>query len=167
MIKKVLILFGVLLLVGSGFLIYKIQQTKYYNSLITTISGYVTQGETLNSILFENAVSNEQIRSIVKLMEKLYDSRKWRVGDIYELTIHKKEGVVSFKFQPDPLNTYIIEKSKTGEWTSQHIEEKLSKVVVGISGKIKTSLYEAILETKQTPDLAVDFADIFSWQIDF
>jgi len=41
------------------------------------------------------------------------------------------------------------------------------KRIQAISGKITTSLYSAIVDRLNSPDLAMDLADIFAWQIDF
>ncbi|GAI19032.1 unnamed protein product, partial [marine sediment metagenome] len=43
----------------------------------------------------------------------------------------------------------------------------LEKSIVGMMGRISSSLYESMLKEGQNGELAMRFADIFAWEIDF
>ena len=60
-----------------------------------------------------------------------------------------------------------MEKNISGIYTVNKEKVNLKKNLVGLKGKIKSSLYEAIIEQGGSAELAMKFADIFAWQIDF
>jgi hypothetical protein len=47
------------------------------------------------------------------------------------------------------------------------VKEDISQEIVQMDGTIKSSLYESMLECADSPQLAIQMAEIFAWQIDF
>jgi murein DD-endopeptidase MepM/ murein hydrolase activator NlpD len=74
--------------------------------------------------------------------------------------------LVKFLFEKSPTEVYKIEKAPEG-YITQRQEVPLERYLVKVEGEIRSSLYEAINAAGEKDPLALAFAEILAWEIDF
>ena len=134
---------------------------------VVVSTGTFARGDSLYSCLNEHEISPAEILAMKKLLDPLFDTQRCYPGDRYEIITSTSGFLEGFNYYSGPLDIYGVKKSSSGELTAFHQKIPLEKRIVGLIGKIETSLYESMIQLEQSPELTMRFADIFAWQIDF
>ena len=147
----------------TNFLISKI------NSPYEEISYQIQKNDTVEKILKKFNIRNEDIRNItLKLKQK-------KLGDIYSgrklsLVIKKsKDGpneVVNLLYPINNTNSVEIRKSQNNFLIKENILQLYKKEVV-VKNIIKNNLYSAAVESGVEPNIIIEFARIFGFEVDF
>lgn len=131
-------------------------------------TGTFSSGDTLYSVLKNHNVAETEAHAVVNALTQHVEPRSFKQGQPYELKYSTQNALIGFTYFPSEIEKYDVEKNPLGLYTVTHEKEPLYKTIVGANGTITSSLYEAIVNTNiGTPGLAMDFTDIFAWQIDF
>ncbi len=128
--------------------------------------GTLASGETLSQSLRDNGISSDIVHTITRAMGKLYDFRKARPGHSYSLRLDDEGRLTEFRYVTSPIESYRV--SRDGEAFMSRREEPPTRIEVArLAGVVTTNLHEAVKALGESPQLAVDLADIFAWDIDF
>lgn len=140
-------------------------------------SGTVAFGDSLFSIFVEENISSDESQKVIQTLSSVFNPKRCQPGDNYKLVKSTSNELLSFEYEPNPfakelgedssLNIYKVKKNADGIYSVNKGKVDLRKNFVRLKGEIKSSLYEAIIEQGGTAELAMKFADIFAWQIDF
>ncbi|MCD5411500.1 MAG: peptidoglycan DD-metalloendopeptidase family protein [Thermodesulfovibrionales bacterium] len=131
------------------------------------IKGEIRAGEPLYVSLRRNGIPSSKILALEESMRSVFNLKRGRPGDKYEITFYGCGDFKSFKYQVSLTQIYLVEKSEDGELVASKQEVSLDKHMVGIRGEIESSLYKAMKRENLAPEMVVRFANIFAWQIDF
>lgn len=129
-------------------------------------SGVLMQGDLLHDRLVGDMLTETQVFPILKTFGETFNMRSCKAGDRYEIARNKNKDFVYFKYWTDPLDYYLIQK-ETQAYTVKKESISVKKIIMGASGNIETSLWEAMISKGVPPEVAVSLTDIFAWQIDF
>ena len=147
----------------TNFLVSKI------NSPYEEISYVIKNNDTVEKILKQFKIQNNDIREIsVKLKNRkltnIYSGRK------LSLIIKKLENgsrtVVNFVYPINNTTSVEIRKSKNNFEVTENILQ-LNKVEVVAKNIIKNNLYSSAVEAGVEPNIIVEFARIFGFEVDF
>ena len=147
----------------TNFLVSKI------NSPYEEISYVIKNNDTVEKILKQFKIQNNDIREIsVKLKNRkltnIYSGRK------LSLIIKKLENgsrtVVNFVYPVNNTTSVAIRKSKNNFEIIENILQ-LNKVEVVAKNIIKNNLYSSAVEAGVEPNIIVEFARIFGFEVDF
>jgi murein DD-endopeptidase MepM/ murein hydrolase activator NlpD len=147
----------------TNFLISKI------NSPYEEISYVIKSNDTVEKILKKYNVKDSDIRIIsVKLKEKklanIYSGRK------LSLIIKKLEDntntVISFVYPINNTNSVEIRKSQNNFLVKENILQLYKKEVV-VKNIIRNNLYKSAVESGVEPNIIIEFARIFGFEVDF
>jgi len=147
----------------TNFLVSKI------NSPYEEISYVIKNNDTVEKILKQFKIQNNDIREIsVKLKNRkltnIYSGRK------LSLIIKKLENgsrtVVNFVYPINNTTSVAIRKSKNNFEIIENILQ-LNKVEVVVKNIIKNNLYSSAVEAGVEPNIIVEFARIFGFEVDF
>ena len=127
----------------------------------------IKRGETLSSILNTITIPRKELHSIINSFDKIYSVRRLRPGKKYEIETDSLGNFISFTYIPDIEKQYKVFIDEAGNTSTDITNIKLIKKIKYLSGNIRTSLYTAIIEKGEKPDLLLAFTDIFQWDIDF
>ncbi|MCX5782739.1 MAG: peptidoglycan DD-metalloendopeptidase family protein [Elusimicrobia bacterium] len=129
----------------------------------------LNEGDTLIKTLETTALPLRERNEIVKNLKKLFNPRYSKPGDYYEISVGTSSNPpwTSFFYYTQGQEVYSLAKSTEGIIETSKIIRPLKKVIFKAKGSIQKSLWESMTEQKIEPDLILDFADIFAWQIDF
>lgn len=128
------------------------------------VSGIIRKNQILGSILNDHGVSNREIYEISKIPGDVFDVKKVKAGNKYAL-FKDSIGVRYFVYEKDNVNYAVLSFDD-----SVHVMagmKPLTLNTIEVSGKIKSSLWEAFLEMGNNPMLAVELSEIYQWSVDF
>ncbi len=126
----------------------------------------IRRGDTLDGLLERAGVGQPERFEMVKTIEGSFDVRKFRAGT--ELTLKRwPEGrLEAFEYAIDPDHKLQLARSEEGFQASVieipgFIREAL------VCGVIQDSLFMSMQRTGESPELAIQMAEIFAWDLDF
>ena len=137
---------------------------KYLN-----ISHKITAGETLAKILLKYKVSNKEIQNITKALKKTNSIKNLKIGFTIEFIMDNSEEKIIELIFPLSRTTKIklTRASDKDLFESKEIIKNLIKKTVIKEGKIFQSLYKSATDLGIKPNLIVEFARIYGFQVDF
>ncbi|KAA3619491.1 MAG: hypothetical protein DWQ05_01860 [Calditrichaeota bacterium] len=124
-------------------------------------------GMTLGNILRKNDIPRLQIQPLLNAFSSVYNPRKIRAGEKLQLKFDADGQFSALYYRPTPDRKVNIFADSSGNFIAHLdtlpiiVKEKL------LVGTIETTLYEAILQAGESPELIMAFSDIFQWDIDF
>ena len=134
---------------------------------VITIDGNLQAGDTLYESLIKEGISAAEILSLQEKVKSVVDFNYLPVGSEYSLKYNPEGKVTEFIYKPNPIDIYCIDIPVSNSEDLKVTKEEVSTEVVLLEGKIKYSLYESMMECANSPQLALQLAEIFAWQIDF
>ena len=145
---------------------FKIQQAPPF-PLERVFSGKIARGSTLSSALRSHNLPADFVAAVCTALQPVVNLRKVKPGDTFELRLSPDGALLGFSYQASPMDIYQITVGSSGEWVAQKKEIAVEKYWAKVSGGITSSLFEAMDALGELDQLVLDFADIFSWEIDF
>ena len=140
--------------------------TPAFEREIRVFEGSIARGETVTQALRRDGVSNDMVYAITKAMGRIFDFRKARPGHSYRLVLDSDGELAEFRYVTSPLESYSV--ARDGEAFLSRREEPPTRTEVSrLAGVVTSNLHEAVMSLGESPQLAVDLADIFAWDIDF
>lgn len=129
----------------------------------------ISAGDSLYNCLKNEGISDTDVNAFSEALKNICKLDKYRVGDTYEIISNKQGEFRTFKYYShDGMFVHIITKDKNSGAISVSSQKILDKEkVVGVSGTITSSLWDAMIGNGLSPALIMDFTDVFAWQIDF
>ena len=128
--------------------------------------GELERGDTLASALRRSNVSEDVIRFLTKEMSKAFDFRHAQPGHGFRLTQDLEGRVQDFRYRTAPTESVHL-ALEGGEYVVRREQAELMPRVSRIAGVVTSSLYGAMRDLGEGPQLANDFADVFAWDVDF
>jgi murein DD-endopeptidase MepM/ murein hydrolase activator NlpD len=131
------------------------------------ISGHIKPNGFLSQILLEHGVTLQEIDKVIRNSKSVFDVRNIRSGNSYTLFCDTDSQARAryLVYEHDPTTCYIFSFRDSLKITPFHKE--IRKVIRYSSGKIETSLWDAMINGGMHPSLAVELSDIFAWTVDF
>ena len=128
------------------------------------LEGAIEPGATITS-LFADFFSPQQIYLLARKCKGVFALSRIRAGNLYE--IHFADGgFEKFVYDIDDQDQLVIKKIENDfEAVRSPISYELKQEVV--QANILSSLFNAVNERGERPELAISLADIFAWDIDF
>jgi len=140
-------------------------EPKYIN-----IEHKISSGETFNKILNKYQIPKSEIEKIKKKLFKKSNINTLKTGQIIKFTIDKSNNntVITFLFPISRTEKIQLNKNlKTEFFEKNKIITNLNKKVIFKEAKILQSLYKAAINLKIQPNIIVEFARIYGFQVDF
>jgi len=135
---------------------------------ITIIGGEIKEGDIIGNIFKTNGLSDYEAGKITEKLREIFDVRKSKIGDRWELHFSLKGDFLKFKYFSKPFNFYIVEKKQdTGDFISYTEEIEKFKKTFTKTGFINNSLYESMINSNINPEIIIQFAEVFESKIDF
>lgn len=134
---------------------------------VITIDGNLQAGDTLYESLIKEGISAAEILSLQEKVKSVVDFNYLPIGSEYSLKYNPEGKVTEFIYKPNPIDIYCIDILNSDSEDLKVTKEEVYTEVVRLEDKIEYSLYESMLECADSPQLALQLAEIFAWQIDF
>ena len=128
--------------------------------------GELERGDTLASALRRSNVPQDVIHLVTTEMSKAFDFRRAQPGHSFRLTQDLEGRVQDFRYRTTPTESVHL-ALEDGEYVVRREQAELTPRVSRIAGVVTSSLYGAMRELGEGPQLANDFTDVFAWDVDF
>ena len=132
---------------------YIVKEGDNYESIINKIE--IPKSE--KKLFLETVKKNNKIK-ILRPKQKIYfkiDKKNYAKIEEFIIEINKKKEI------------YYVRDLKTNIYKSKVLEKNLSKVITYKETKISNSLYQSGLELNIRPNIIIEFARLYGFQIDF
>ena len=130
----------------------------------------ISSGETFDKILNNYSIPNEEINQIKKKLNSDYDINNLQPNLEIKITIDQSNNkkITSFLFPVSRTEKIQLTRNLDNNlFEKKIIITNLNKKIVFKEGKITQSLYKTAIDLKVQPNVIIEFARIYGFQVDF
>ena len=130
----------------------------------------ISSGETFDKILNNYSIPNEEINQIKKKLNSDYDINNLKPNLEIKITIDQSNNkkITSFLFPVSRTEKIkLIRNLDNNFFEKKIIITNLNKKIVFKEGKITQSLYKTAIDLNVQPNVIIEFARIYGFQVDF
>ena len=133
------------------------------------INHKISAGETFNNILEQYSINQKEISQIRKKLSKKINLSKLNSNHRIEFTMDQTNNLVKefiFKIS-NKEKIYLNRNTETNDFNQKILVTKLKKNILYKENKILRSLYKSAVDKKIAPNIIIEFARIYGFQVDF
>jgi len=141
-----------------------------FDSRYLTIEHKVSSGESLNVILEKYEIPKLEIKKIKKELSKKKNLNNLKINQLIKFTIDKgnQKKIINFFFPISRTKKiHLVRNLKNDNFEAKEIIKNLNKKIIFKEGKISQSLYRSAIKSNILPNIIVEFARIYGFQVDF
>jgi len=134
------------------------------------INHKISNGETFDKILNSYSITSYEISQVKKELDLDYNLNNLKTNLDIKITIDESNNKKITSFILPISRTKKIQLTRSSEtdlFTKKIIITNLNKRIIFKEGKILQSLYKAAIDLKIQPNIIVEFAGIYGFQVDF
>ena len=129
----------------------------------------ITNGETFDNILKQYSINEKEISNLKKKLSKKININKLKTNQRIQLIVDQKNNVVKefiFKIS-NTEKIYLTRDLETNDFYQKILITSLNKTILYKENIILESLYKSAVQQKIPPNIIVEFARIYGFQVDF
>ncbi len=128
----------------------------------------VPRGHAFADVLTGSGVAPESAYRVVQAAQSVFDLRRVRAGNRLSVGRSVIGELRTVSYQIDPESTlWVTPEENADQFRAEILASPATVTTVTATGELKSSLWDAILESGEGPELVLLIADIFGWDIDF
>ena len=129
----------------------------------------VSVGETFDNILEEYSIKKDEINEIKKTLSKEVDLNKLNTNQKIIFTIDQSKNLLKeFVFQiSNTKKIYLTRNTEVEGFNQKTLVVKLNKDIFYKENIILQSLYKSAIDENIPPNIIIEFARIYGFQVDF
>ena len=134
------------------------------------ITHKVSKGETFNKILNNYKIPKSEIQKIIKILSKENKLNKLKTNQIIIFTIDQSENnkITNLLFPVSRTKKIQLTRDSISEnFKKKEIITNLNKKIIFQEGKILKSLYKTAIDLGIQPNIIIEFARLYGFQVDF
>ena len=132
---------------------------------IEVIEGEINPGQSLYEVLNSDFSANQTL-NLQRALSNVFNASRVRPGDKYSVYHSTSGDILKFIYEPSPMLNYVVKRTSGGFVASKLVPE-YDKKTVGVRGSISSSLWQGMSDAGLNPNMIMNFANIFQWQVDF
>jgi murein DD-endopeptidase MepM/ murein hydrolase activator NlpD len=136
------------------------------SSAIQEKSQTIKRGETFFTLLSKNNIKPDVHAPIVQALKTVYPNIIYENQE-YSIKRQPDSSLYYFKLRSKDRCTVYTVRQDDGAYRATSRQLPLSKITLTLSGDLETSLYEAIQNAGEGPELIITLIDIYSWDINW
>jgi len=121
---------------------------------------------TLAELLQRAGLDRETVFQVVQQASQAYDLRKVRAGQPLALGRTPAGELRSVRYLVDPERELRVDR-RGGAFHAEVRDIPFTTEVAPVGGAVRNSLFNAVTDMGERPELALILADIFGWDLDF
>ena len=144
--------------------------TKNLDPRFTSINYISKSGDTYENIVDDLIIGKNEKKLILNSILKEKDLKTLRTNQKFTFKFDNmnKFKIVEFKIETDKKNEIIFKTSNTkNSFTSKKIKKNFKKKLVYKETSIIDSLYNSAINLKISPNIIIEFARLYGFQVDF
>ncbi|MDA7752335.1 peptidoglycan DD-metalloendopeptidase family protein [Candidatus Pelagibacter sp.] len=130
----------------------------------------ISSGETFDKILNNYSIPNEEINQIKKNLNSDYDINNLKPNLEIKITIDQSnnKNITSFLFPVSRTEKIQLTRNLDSDlFEKKTIITNLNKKILFKEGKITQSLYKTAIDLNVQPNVIIEFARVYGFQVDF
>jgi murein DD-endopeptidase MepM/ murein hydrolase activator NlpD len=136
------------------------------DSQLTIIDGRIGR-QPMYNVLVASGVAPSEVLSLTRSFKGLFDFRNAQPKDQYEVFLTPQKKLQKLTYKTSLTDQYVAVRTDNGAFRTFRKEIPLEKETVVRTFTIESSLYQAVTGQGERGSLVSEFADIFSWDVDF
>ena len=125
-------------------------------------------GDTLGSLLERQGIDPAERHAIGQVLTTKMSPKKLKVGAFVTLLIDRDDQkLVELRITNSPDEAVRVIRDQQGKWVVQELDLHLFTSLQRGSGSIKGSFWNSARRVDVPPEIILDLADMFGWQVDF
>ena len=135
-----------------------------------SIDHKISNGETFDKILKNYSISKEEISEIKKNLNLDYNLNNLKTNLDMKFTFDQSNNkkIISFLFPISRTEKILLTRDlNTNLFKKEKIITNLNKKIIFKEGKIIQSLYKTAVDLNVKPNIIIEFARIYGFQVDF
>lgn len=133
---------------------------------VTFTSVAVPRGVPFASILGRMNVDAATTQQIISVAQAVFNFRLLQAGNELKIGRTVVGAFAELRYEIDPQHTLAVE-NQNGQLRATVETIPVTTENDPVSGKVEGSLFDAVTQAGESPELAMRIADIFSWDLDF
>ncbi len=133
---------------------------------LVTESIPIRRGDTFEVLLERVGLDPAEKPRIVAAVKDVFDVRKFRAGSELTLTRREDKTLQWIEYAIDPDRELRLSRSPEG-FEAAVVDVPGDVHVVPVYGRLRGSLFESMENAGERPELAIQVAEIFAWDLDF
>jgi len=129
-------------------------------------NGVIRPGESLARALTSRGVPPIMVQLIERKLGPLFDFRDARPGDHWSLRRTAGGSLLEFRYTRVTDDGFRLYRDGT-EYVAERRDVEYVRRTARLAGVVSTTLYDAVRDLGESPQLASDFAEIFAYDVDF
>ena len=130
------------------------------------IQGKIPRNTSFGNLLRTYGFSPETVLQVVQATRPIYNLAKIRAGNRFELERFPDGRLTGFRYQVDAFKFLKVDRTED-DFRAQLIPIEYETRILPVVGTIESSLFRTLAKLQEKDQLALDLAEIFSWDIDF
>ena len=145
----------------------------FFNNLVSryqSIDHKISKGETFDKILNSYSITISEIKKIKKNLNSNYNLSNLKPNFDIQFVVDKlnNKKIISFTFPLSRTKKVLLSRNlDTDLFEKKIIIQNLNKKVIFKEGKILKSLYKTAIDLNIQPNVIIEFARIYGFQVDF
>jgi murein DD-endopeptidase MepM/ murein hydrolase activator NlpD len=127
----------------------------------------VPAGVSFNASLERLGVDSTSASRVVSSAQTVYDLRRVRAGNRLGVGRSVVGELRAVRYQVDPDRMLWVLPEEQGGFRAEIKAIPSTTEIVGVTGTVRDSLFNAVTDAGESPELAMRLADIFGWDLDF
>jgi murein DD-endopeptidase MepM/ murein hydrolase activator NlpD len=127
----------------------------------------VSSGSNLNDSLKQLGVDPSSAASVVGTAQSVYDLRHVRAGNRLAVGRSVLGELRAVRYQVDADRMLWVLPQGQGGYRAEIKPIPSKTEIVGVTGEVRDSLFNAVTDAGESPELAMRLAEIFGWDLDF
>jgi murein DD-endopeptidase MepM/ murein hydrolase activator NlpD len=136
------------------------------NVPLTVIAGKIGRQPVYN-LLVACGIAPSEVLTLTRSFKGIFDFRNARPKDEYKVSLTPQKKLQKLTYKTGLTDQYVAVRTDSGDFRTYRREIALEKEIIAKRFTIESSLFQAVSDRQEGSRLAADFADIFSWDIDF
>ncbi len=141
------------------------------NPRFTHINFKVSKGDTFEKIINRIKIDNSEKRIVIKNLSKFKKINSLNNGQIISFKLDNANStvkVLEVSIEQSKTKKYVYYRiNNLNKFNYKEIDKDLKKIVVYKESEIINSLYSSAVNSGIKPNIIIDFAQIYGFQIDF
>ncbi|MGI5830097.1 MAG: M23 family metallopeptidase [Bradymonadia bacterium] len=130
------------------------------------IKGRVSRNQTLFVALKNKGLDPKDIHPLIASMSKVFDFKRSKPGDHYEIVIDEDRKVLKFSYNASAEEQYVAHFDGQ-TYISEKVEIQTRTETEVFEGVLQSSLFNAFTQLGESGELATHFMRLFIYDIDF
>ncbi len=139
----------------------------HFEEPVIVSSGTIGVGGSLSDSLGRAGVPPLESAQVERTLKPIFNPRYSKAQDRYEVTKSTSGHLIQMIYWPNSFQYFTVTRSSSGIFAAAPGKVTTEPSMVGVSGRIQGSLWDAMSAQGVPPEMIIRFAELFSWRIDF